>query len=107
MGEDNLYLFFSYLILGATFFLFVLRSKKKLKTATIHLLIAGCYSSFFIYELTFNSSGGSGLVWLLFLMLFIGLHWLILVIGIILSLASPAMFDSPRSEHQYPPKHKA
>lgn len=51
----------------------------------IHLVIAGVYSGLFIYNLTFNSSGGSGLVWLVYLMLFIGLHWLINFIAIILT----------------------
>lgn len=52
---------------------------------SIHLVIAGVYSGLFIYNLTFNSSGGSGLVWLVYLMLFIGLHWLINFIAIILT----------------------
>jgi amino acid transporter len=85
MSEDNLYLLFCYLIFGMTLGVFTIRSKNRLKTLKINLIIAGLYSGLFFYNLTFNSSGGSGLVWLVFLMFSVGLHWLINLIGIILT----------------------
>ena len=86
MSEDNLYLLFCYLIFGLTLGVLTIRSKNRIKTVTINLIIAGLYSGLFFYNLTFNSSGGSGLVWLVYLMFFVGLHWLINLIGIILTI---------------------
>ena len=86
MSEDNLYLLFCYLILGITLLFLTLRSKHKLKTIILNLVIVGLYSGLFFYNLTFNSSGGGGLVWLVFLMFSIGLHWLIILIGVLLNL---------------------
>lgn len=83
MSEDNLYLLFCYLIFGLTLTFLTIRSKNKLKTVSINLLIIGLYSGLFLYNLAFNSSGGSGLVWLVYLMFSIGTHWLINFIGLI------------------------
>jgi VanZ family protein len=85
MSEDNLYLLFCYLIFGLTLAILTIRSKNRKKTLLVNLFIAGLYSGLFLYNLTFNSSGGSGLVWLVYLMFFIGLHWLINFIGLILT----------------------
>jgi hypothetical protein len=85
MNEDNLYLRFCYLIFGLTLSILTIRSKKRLKRVTINLIVAGLYSGLFFYNLTYNSSGGSGLVWLVYLMFFVGLHWLINFIGLILT----------------------
>ncbi len=85
MSEDNLYLLFCYLIFGLTLSILAVRSKNRLKTVIINLIIAGLYSGLFFYNLKFNSSGGSGLVWLVYLMFAIGLHWIINLIGIILT----------------------
>ena len=57
-----------------------------LRILTINLLIAVFYSTLFFYQLTYNSSGGSGLVWLMCLMFAIGLHWLINLGGLLLTL---------------------
>lgn len=85
MTEDNLYLLFCFLIFGLTLCILIFRSKNKLKTALINLIIAGLYSGLFIYNLTFNCSGGSGLVWLVYLLFAVGLHWMVNVIGLILT----------------------
>jgi len=85
MTEDNLYLLFCFLIFGLTLCILIIRSKNKLKTALINLLIAGLYGGLFIYNLTFNCSGGSGLVWLVYLMFAIVLHWIVNVIALILT----------------------
>jgi amino acid transporter len=85
MSEDNLYLLFCYLLFGLTLAILTIRSENRKKTLLVNLLIAGLYSGLFLYNLTFNSSGGSGLVWLVYLMFFIGLHWLINLIGLILT----------------------
>ncbi len=85
MNEDNLYLLFCYLIFGLTLTILTIRSKNRQKTLLVNLIIAGLYSGLFIYNLTYNSSGGSGLLWLMYLMFFIGMHWLINLIGLILT----------------------
>jgi len=74
MSEDNLYLLFCYLLFGLTLCILTIRSKNRLKTITTNLIIAGLYSGLFFYNLTFNGSGGSGLVWLVYLMFSVGLH---------------------------------
>ena len=83
MSEDNLYLLFCYLIFGLILVVLTVRSKNRLKTLTINLIVSGLYSGLFFYNLTFNSSGGSGLVWLMSLLFFIGVHWIINLIGVI------------------------
>ena len=85
MSEDNLYLLFCYLIFGLTLSILTIRSKNRKKTLLINLIIVGLYSGLFLYNLTFNSSGGTGLVWLLYLMFAIGIHWLTNVVGLILT----------------------
>lgn len=85
MSEDNLYLLFCYLIFGLTLCIYTTRSKNRQRTFLINLIILGLYSGLFFYNLKYNSSGGSGLLWLLYLMFFIGLHWIVNLIGIVLS----------------------
>ena len=85
MSEDDFMLLFSYLIFGLTLGVLTLISKNRLKTLTINLIVSGLYSAFLFYNLTFNSSGGSGLVWLMSLLVFIGLHWIINLVGIVLT----------------------
>lgn len=85
MSEDNLYLLIYYLIYGLTLLILTYRSKNKLRTAIINFIVLALYSGLFFYNLTFNSSGGSGLLWLVYLMFAIGLHWLINLIGIALT----------------------
>src|SRR6476620_8613519 len=94
MSEDNLYLLFCYIIYGLTLTLFVIRSKRKLRTFLINLTILSLYSGLFFYNLTYNSSGGSGLLWLFYLMLSIGLHWLINFIGIVVTFFKPTEFKN-------------
>lgn len=86
MNEDYLYLLFCYLIFVLTLVVFALRSNNCLRILTINLLIAVFYSTLFFYQLTYNSSGGSGLVWLMCLMFAIGVHWLINLGGLLLTL---------------------
>lgn len=85
MTEDTLYLLFCYLIFGLTLGALAYRSRNRGKTVTVHLIIAGLYSGFLLYNLRYNSSGGSGLVWLVFLMACLGVHVLVNLIGIVLT----------------------
>jgi len=85
MSEDTLYLLLCYLIFGLTLTILTFRSNNRQKTLIVNLLIAGLYNGLFVYNLTFNSSGGRGLAWLVYLLLFIGMHWLINLIGIVLT----------------------
>jgi hypothetical protein len=86
MNEDYLYLLFCYLIFVLTLGVFAIRSNNCLRILTINLLIAVFYSTLFFYQLAYNSSGGSGLVWLVSLMFAIGIHWLINFVGLLLTL---------------------
>ena len=86
MSEDHLYLLFCYLMFVLTLGVFAIRSNNCLRILTINLLIAVFYSTLFFYQLTYNSSGGSGLVWLMCLMFAIGVHWLINLGGLLLTL---------------------
>ena len=85
MSEDDFMLLFCYLIFGLTLGVLTVRSKNRLKTLTINLIVLGLYSTLFFYNLTINSSGGSALVWLMSLLFFIGVHWIINLIGDILT----------------------
>lgn len=86
MNEDNLYLLFCYIIYGLTLAILTFRSRSKARTIFINAIILCAYSALFIYNLNVNSEGGSGLVWLVGLMCSIGLHWLINLTGVVLSL---------------------
>lgn len=76
MNEDNLYLIGCYIIYGLTLFLLTLKSKNRRQTLFINLIVLAVYSGFFLYNLKYNNSFGSGLVWLAGLMTAIGIHWL-------------------------------
>lgn len=86
MNEDYLYLLFCYLIFVLTLGVYAIRNNNCLRILTINLLIAVFYSTLFFYQLKYNSSGGSGLVWLMCLMFAIGIHWLINLGGLLLTL---------------------
>ena len=77
MREDDLYLIFCYLIYFVTLGLLVYFSNNRWRTALINILIVALYSSLFIYNLMYNSAGGTGLVWLVFLMGSLCIHWLV------------------------------
>ncbi len=83
MTEDNLILLCCYAIYALTLLILILRSKERLKTSIINLTVLGLYSGFFFYNLVFNSAGSTSLVWFIYLMFAIGLHWLINLIGIV------------------------
>lgn len=85
MSEDNLYLLFCYLIFGFTLAILTFRSNNRQKTLIINLLLSAFYSCILFYNLIFKGSGGSALLWLVALMFCIGLHWIINLIGIVLT----------------------
>ena len=83
MSEDNLYLLFCYIIYGLTLTFLTVKNKSRAKTVLINLTILFGYSGLFIYNLNFNSAGGSGLVWLVYLMFALGVHWFVNLIGLV------------------------
>ena len=83
MSEDCLYLLSCYLIQFITMLFLISRSKNKMKAGIINISVFAIYNVIFHYNLTYNSSGGSGLVWFIYLMLSLGIHWLINTAGII------------------------
>lgn len=86
MNEDNLYLLICYLVYGLTLLLLTLRSRNRTKTLAINLTILFIYSGLLLYNLKYNSSGGSGLVWIVYLIIAIGLHWITNLINLIIKL---------------------
>ena len=83
MSEDELYLVVCLVVFILTLIFHVFRSKRKVQTTILNIGIAGAYYSYFLYNLEHNSAGGAGLVWFVYLLLSIGLHWLFLVALII------------------------
>ena len=83
--DDLLLLLFGFLVYGLTLFILTLRSKNKIKTATINLIILGVYSGLFIYNFVYNGQYGSGFLWLFYLACSVILHWIINLIGIVLT----------------------
>lgn len=89
MSEDYLYLFLCYLVYGLTLVVLTTRSKNKLKTLMLNLTISAIYSGLFFYKLAYDSSSGSGLLWLFYLLFSIGIHWIVNLIGILLTYIKP------------------
>lgn len=82
MSEDALYLIGCYLIYGLTLTMLALRSQMRLRVIGTNLVILIIYSVPLLYALNFASAGGSGLVWLVYLMIALGIHWVINLIGL-------------------------
>ncbi len=61
-----------------------IKSKNRIRVISINLTILTIYSSYFLYNLKYNSQGGSGLLWLVGLMTIIGIHSLTNLIGILI-----------------------
>lgn len=85
MSEDALYLLISYLIYGATLAALVYRARARRRSALLNLAILMTYSAPLLYALNFHSTGGTGLVWLVYLMLALGVHWLVNVFGLVMT----------------------
>jgi len=83
MSDDYLLLLFFYIVYGLTLTAILLISKTRKKTAIINLTILIAYSSLFFWNLIYNSSFGSSLLWFFYLIFAIGLHWIINLIGLI------------------------
>ncbi len=66
--------------------MWVIKSKNRLKTAITNLIIVTAYSVLFFYNLSYNSAGGSGLLWYFYLIFAIGLHCIVNLIGFILKI---------------------
>ena len=87
MSEDNQILLLCYFIYWITLAFIVLRSKQKIRAIIYNLVIQFIYSMILLYNLEYNSAGGSGVLWLVYLMLIVGVHWLVNLLGLILKLS--------------------
>lgn len=85
MSEDATYLTACYLLYGVTLAALVYRRSERRRTLLLNVLILLGYSVPMLYGLNYRSSGGSGLVWLVFLMVALGLHWLVNFIALIMN----------------------
>lgn len=86
MSEDNTYLLLAHLVLGITLCIWVLKSRKSFKTLILHGGFTALYGGFFFYQLKCNSAGGSGLLWLVFWLTSLALHWLLILVAWVLAL---------------------
>ena len=82
MSEDALYLMGCYLIYSLSLAILTVKSPKRLRTVSINLVILIAYSGPLLLALNYASAGGTGLVWLVYLMIALGVHWVVNLIGI-------------------------
>lgn len=61
----------------------ILTFKVNTRVALVHAIIFTGYSTYFYHGLFYNSRGGSGLVWLFYIMVFTLLHFVILGVYLI------------------------
>ncbi len=77
MADDTQILLLCYIVYWITLAFIVLKSKHKIRTIVLNLAIQIIYSMILLYNLEYNSAGGAGLAWLVYLMLIIAVHWLL------------------------------
>ncbi|MBS1582874.1 MAG: hypothetical protein JST66_11800 [Bacteroidetes bacterium] len=85
MTEDTIYLLLCYVLLGITMTASVLKRPDRSRTIGIHIGILLAYSLPLLYALHFRSTEGTALGWLIYLMVAIGIHWAVIVIGLVRS----------------------
>ncbi len=85
MSEDTIYLLIAYFIVGVTLAALIYRARARRRCALINLTTLLTYSIPLLYGLNFQSTGGTGLVWIFYLMLALGVHWLVNVISLIMT----------------------
>jgi peptidoglycan/LPS O-acetylase OafA/YrhL len=83
MSEDLTYLLLCYLMFGLTLTLLIYRSRNRRRTLLTHATVALIYSAFLLYNLKTNSSGGAGLVWLVFLLCALLAHSIMNVLQVV------------------------
>ena len=80
MNDDEQLLLFSFLLYWVTFILYLTKIREKKRAFFLHLIIHAIYSLFFLNGLFYRSQGnGTALAWWFFLLLFLWVHWLILL----------------------------
>jgi len=86
MADDAQILLLCYIIYWITLAFIVLKNKHKIRTIVLNLAIQIIYSAILFYNLQYNSAGGAGLAWLVYLMFIIGLHWLVNLVILLLKI---------------------
>jgi hypothetical protein len=80
MNDDEQLLLFSFLLYWVTFILYLTKIREKKRAFFLHLSFHAIYSLFFLHGLFYRSQGnGTALAWWFFLLLFLWVHWLILL----------------------------
>ena len=74
MSEDDQLLLASFISYWLILALLIAKSKRKVLTASINLVIHLTYSSYFIYGLCSKSQSGASLAWLFFLLFTLWTH---------------------------------
>ncbi|MBK9417493.1 MAG: hypothetical protein IPN62_09420 [Flavobacteriales bacterium] len=85
MSEDATYLTACYVLYAVTLAALVYGRSERRRTLLLNVVILLGYSVPMLYALNYRSSGGSGLVWLVYLMVALGLHWLVNFIALIIT----------------------
>lgn len=85
MSEDSAILVGCLGVLVPTVAMSAYRSRKPWRALFINLLIWTGYTFPLLYGLEYHSSGGVGLVWVVYLLFATGLHWLVIVVMLIRS----------------------
>lgn len=77
MNDDNILLLFAYVVYWLTLVGLSMKSRSWKQTLTVNLVVHIAYSTFLLYRLVYESRYGSGLIWWFYLLVSIGVHWLI------------------------------
>lgn len=86
MSADYQILLLCYIIHWLALVFLVIKSKNRIRTILFNVAIQIIYSAILFYNLQYNSAGGAGLVWLVYLMFVIGLHWLVNLVILLLKI---------------------
>ena len=77
MSSDNLDILLAHAIQLVTMIVLIKRSENMKSAAVINISVLLVYSIYFHYNLKYHSSGGLGLLWMFYLIVALGIHWLI------------------------------
>lgn len=86
MREDEKIILIAYFFNWITLIPVLALSTNPRKVLAIHLGIQVFYSAYFWYQLLYNSSGGTALIWWVFLLFTLGIHLVSYLIQIVILL---------------------
>ena len=85
MKNEGLFLFMCCITFVLPFIIWIYISKSRLKVIIINFTMILLYVGSFFYDAVYNDhSGGTGLVWIYYLMFTVCLHWLVSIIFVVI-----------------------